>query len=448
MGETRMEEMPLPALFEQARKIHSTECDSGADQETVRKGCEILQHCEEMIGKLGLFSLNETKEDISSTNLKYLLVPFYLGELMEKIVQDDRVQILKVSQAKLKEFLSMCEAMELVPEDELDTSSGGGPNALADRRVKKIARFKRQRAAEAKILEIKERKERRGRSTKATALSSPVEAGEEDVLDDDGEEEREAWLMTISLAICKAFDLLEMLKKEEEMFSAIKERQSQVGEKEFSQALDDECVKRENWHRNAAVRAQYSKPTQPITCATFAQDVLEGRAKVSQAHEHKHQPLIFGPASLIGGNLSTERERMAAQVFQPGHRLPTMSIEEAGLKEMEMMNKWQERTAKFMQEANSSWYKDNQNWGDDDEDDDAAQEKARAWDDWKDDHPRGAGNKKLTPCGSNESLAIVFRFLTMQSGAYVALDRHCGAFEVQCQQNLVPQVKTEDWIQK
>lgn len=54
-----------------------------------------------------------------------------------------------------------------------------------------IARFKRQRAAESKLLEIKERRERRGRSTRAAALSTPVEAGEEDILDDDGEEERE-----------------------------------------------------------------------------------------------------------------------------------------------------------------------------------------------------------------------------------------------------------------
>jgi immunoglobulin-binding protein 1 len=81
-----------------------------------------------------------------------------------------------------------------------------------------------------------------------------------------------------------------------------------------------------------------------------------------------------------------------------------MSIEEAGLTEMEMMNTWQERNAKLMEEANSSWYKDNRKprpgtEEEDDEDDDAAQEKARAWDDWKDDNPRGAGNKKLTPCG-------------------------------------------------
>ncbi|KAM5557592.1 hypothetical protein ABKV19_024794 [Rosa sericea] len=359
-----------------------------------------------MISKLGLFSTNETKEDISTTNLKYIMVPYYLGELTEKVAHDDRIQIVKAAQAKLKEFVSFCEAMELVPEEELEVSRQDGPksNSMADRRAQKIARFKRQRAAESKLLEIKERKERRGRSTRASALSTPIEAGDEDVLDDDGEEEREAWFTSISLALCKAFDLLEMLKKEEEMLLAFKERQSKEGDKEFYQeVLDDRAQRAEAWHRNAAARVQYSKPAQPITCATFAQDVLEGRASVSQMHEHKHQPLIFGPASLVGGSITSERERMAAQVFQPSHRLPTMSIEEAGLKEMEIMNKWQERNVKLMEEANSSWYNDSEKPPgppqEDDEDDDAAQDKARAWDDWKDDNPRGAGNKKLTPCG-------------------------------------------------
>lgn len=400
-----MEDMSLPALFEQARKIHLAASESGVDQETLRKGCEALKRCEEMVSKLGLFSSNETKDDISTTNLKYLLVLYYLAELTEKIAQDDRIQVIKASQAKLKEFMSFCEAVELVPVEELESSVQGGPNSFADRRAKKIARFKRQRAAESKLLEIKERKERRGRSTKASALSTPVEAVEEDVSDDDGEEEREAWLTTISLAICKAFDLLEMLKKEEEMLSAIKEKQLQEGETEISQAiLDDRTKRAEAWHRDAATRVRYTIPAQPITCATFAQDVIEGRAQVSQAHEHKHQPLIFGPASLVGGNPTSERERMAAQVFQPSYRLPTMSIEEAGLREMEMMNEFQERNAKLMQEANSAWYKDNAKSRpgqeeDEDDDDDAAQEKARAWDDWRDDNPRGAGNKKLTPCG-------------------------------------------------
>jgi hypothetical protein len=32
MGEIKMEDMPLPALFEQARKIHATATEFGADQ--------------------------------------------------------------------------------------------------------------------------------------------------------------------------------------------------------------------------------------------------------------------------------------------------------------------------------------------------------------------------------------------------------------------------------
>ncbi|XP_043715966.1 PP2A regulatory subunit TAP46-like isoform X1 [Telopea speciosissima] len=404
MGEWRMEDLPLPALFEQGLKIHNMASESSVDLDTLKKGCEALQQCEEMISKLGLFSANETKDDISTTNLKYSLVPFYLGELMEKVAHKDRIQLLKISQAKLKEFISFCEAMELIPDEELQTSAQEGPASLTDHRALKIARFKRQRAAELKLQEIKERRERRGRSSKAAALSTPIEAGEEDLLDDDGEEEREAWLTAISLALCKAFDLLEMLKKEEEMLSAVKEKQLQEGDKEIDCDILDERTKRaEAWHRDAAVRAQFTRPAQPITCATFAQDVIEGRAMVSQAHEHKHQPLLFGPASLVGGRLTSERERMAAQVFQPGHRLPTMSIEEAGLREMEMMNKWQEMNARLMEEANnSSWHQEGRKPGpnnEEDEDDDAAVDKARAWDDWKDDHPRGAGNKKLTPCG-------------------------------------------------
>ncbi|KAK1398411.1 hypothetical protein POM88_008274 [Heracleum sosnowskyi] len=113
-----------------------------------------------------------------------------VAELTEKTVEGDRLQILKASLVKLKEFISFCEAMELVPEEELEASARG-PNSNVDRRAKKIARFKRQRAAESKLLEIKESKERRMRSTRASSLSTPVEAEEEDVLDYDGEEERE-----------------------------------------------------------------------------------------------------------------------------------------------------------------------------------------------------------------------------------------------------------------
>ena len=49
-----------------------------------------------------------------------------------------------------------------------------------------------------------------------------------------------------------------------------------------------------------------------------------------------------------------------------------------------------------MAQAKSAWYKDDdqrlKSGEEEDNDDDVAVEKARAWDDWKDDNPRGAGN--------------------------------------------------------
>ncbi|KAF3536053.1 hypothetical protein F2Q69_00019758 [Brassica cretica] len=221
-----------------------------------------------------------------------------------------------------------CEAMELVPDDELEASSR--------------ARFKRQKAAESRLLEIKERKERLGRSTKAATLSTPVGSGEEeeeeeeDITDDDRRRRERYSFQAIDLMLNRV--------------SAIKEQQLKNGEDEFSRdALDDRIKKAETWHRDAAARVLYSRPAQPITCAS-----------VSQGHEHKHQPMIFGPASIVNGGLSSEIERMIAQVFQPSHR-----------KEED----------------------------ENDDEDEKAVMKARAFDDWKDDNPCGAGNKKLTPCG-------------------------------------------------
>uniref|UniRef100_A0ACD5XTE7 Uncharacterized protein n=1 Tax=Avena sativa TaxID=4498 RepID=A0ACD5XTE7_AVESA len=184
-------DLPLPALFERASHLHSLASSSSLDQEGIRTGIDLLRLCDEMVSKLGLFSSNETKEDVSTANLKYLLVPYYLGEMTEQVEQEDRIPVLKASQDHLKEFISICEALELIPEDELQSSRQGQSETPANRRAQKVARFKRQKAAETKLQEIKERKERRGRSLRAAALSAPIEAGEEDDFEDDGEEERE-----------------------------------------------------------------------------------------------------------------------------------------------------------------------------------------------------------------------------------------------------------------
>ncbi|KAL8140409.1 hypothetical protein V2J09_006430, partial [Rumex salicifolius] len=82
-------------------------------------------------------------------------VPYYLGELTEKFLQDDKIQVLKASLVKLREFISFCEPLELVPQEEIETSLQGGTNVLADQRARKIARFKRQEQQSQSFLRSK-----------------------------------------------------------------------------------------------------------------------------------------------------------------------------------------------------------------------------------------------------------------------------------------------------
>lgn len=393
-GGLLQEHVPLPTLFDRALQLHSRSQDSQITADEAKKGCDVLQQCEGLIDKLGVFSSNEQKDDISTGDLKYLLVPYLRAELLEKVDTSDRLQTLKSASLLLKVFISSCERLELLPDAELSAFNQEASITAERRRATKIARFKRAKAAELKLQEIRERRERRGRSRGAAAIGSVADHGEEHTEDEFEEEEREAWLSQIALSLCKALDLLEMLKREEELLAV---KHNKNGEDVTTRAMLDERIsKAESWHKGAALKARTSKPAHPITCATFAQDVIEGRASLGQGHDHSHQPL-FGPASLVGNSITTERQRMAAQVFQPSHRLPTMSIEEAGLKEMEIMKKWTERNSQLQEEANSSWAREPKK--DNESDDEAAEYKARAWDDWKDDNPKGSGNKKLTPCG-------------------------------------------------
>ncbi|MCO5547893.1 hypothetical protein L7F22_001345 [Adiantum nelumboides] len=319
-------------------------------------------------------------------------VPYLKADFLEKAESSDRVQTIKSGSIYLKVFIASCERLDLLPDAEMSASNQEVPITAERRRATKIARFKHAKAAESKLQDIKERRERRGRSRGAAAKGSMTDHGDDHVEDEFEEEEREAWSAQIALSLCKALDLLEMLKLEEELL-AVRHENTQDGPTRAM--LDERASKAEAWHKGAASRAKVSKPAQPITCATFAQDVIEGRASLGQGHDHHHQPL-FGPASLVG-DITTERQRLTAQVFQPSHRLPTMSIEDAGLTEMKIMKEWTERNAKLQEEANSSWARETKK--DNESDDEAAEYKARAWDDWKDENPKGSGNKKLTPCG-------------------------------------------------
>jgi hypothetical protein len=74
MAEELLEAQPLPHLFEQAQQIYLLASSSQVEPIEIRKACRMLQESQAKVETLALFSANEDKEDISTADLKYLLV--------------------------------------------------------------------------------------------------------------------------------------------------------------------------------------------------------------------------------------------------------------------------------------------------------------------------------------------------------------------------------------
>lgn len=86
-------------------------------------------------------------------------------------------------------------------------------------------------------------------------------------------------------------------------------------------------------------------------------------------------------------HVESKREVLRNGVFKPSHILPTYTVEEFGEMEMVRMKAEQEHISR---NRNGKISEDN-------EIDDV--EKSRAWDDFKDDNPKGWGNSRLKPTG-------------------------------------------------
>lgn len=78
---------------------------------------------------------------------------------------------------------------------------------------------------------------------------------------------------------------------------------------------------------------------------------------------------------------------MQAQVFSPGHNMPTMTIEEFG--ELELKKMQEAERLKKQAEAEKPPEVDSDN----EELVEMKRTEAAGWDDWKDAHEKGAGNR-------------------------------------------------------
>ncbi|KZS09683.1 Immunoglobulin-binding protein 1 [Daphnia magna] len=120
----------VSALFDKGLKIYYSLCDTmdpsnSPEYQTKVKMCiHILEDATRLVSALGLFSNNENVEEVATNDLKFFLLPVLLGDLNLKLNSDDRLNILNVAEVYFQDFLQRCKdysvtGLDIPDRDEL-----------------------------------------------------------------------------------------------------------------------------------------------------------------------------------------------------------------------------------------------------------------------------------------------------------------------------------------
>lgn len=263
-------------------------------QAQVSKGFQMLTRADDLVSKLAIFSDNEILDDINTNDLKFLLIPAYLGNLTLKINSPDRRSVLDKSREYLQRFLSTCQDHALVQKQDLglmEKLQHKAPNvAASQQRDEKIARFKRERAVKQHIAQLRQQLDAVG--------------NKEDEDRDVDDVEREWVEALIELEILKALENWHAIEQEMVMvkeMEAMKEMREKTGRDVSLDEREPQQASRATWGKDKPMLSKEGRPLQPFV-------------------------------------IMNKREQLKSQVFGYGHNLPTMTIDEYLDQEMERGN--------------------------------------------------------------------------------------------------------------
>nr|XP_054752428.1 immunoglobulin-binding protein 1-like [Lytechinus pictus] len=306
-------------------------------QDKVKKGISQLEQATHMVNELGLFSRNEEIEECPTADIRYLLLPAFLGDMTLKFQDDDRLSIIQKAKAYFRDYIRRCRdygvTKEEIPEEPPEESDpiprpSGRPNLAA-----------MQSNREAKIRRYKEAKEL---NKKLTDLGDweVIERREEDV-------KREFFLLMLKKWVSTSLEQLNSIQQEIEILQHMAKMKK--GE--------NQCQDGNSTKRKEPPPKEHRKPMKPFI---LTKDALQ------------------------------------AQVFGAGYpSIPTMTIDDFYQKEIRegkiqlgSMNQPQ------MSEKEEVEAIDIRKEREIEQDDPEALRKSREWDEWKDDHKRGWGNRE------------------------------------------------------
>jgi len=272
-----------------------------------------------------LFSTNETLDDVQDHHIKYMTICAYIGLCLAELSIDREVAIKK-AKSYLQRFMDLMISYNSIERKDvkmLEMAIAGKKVASELVRETKIIAFKRERETAARIKKLTE-------------------------LGCDG---RDLAMFTIDLMIQKSIESIKSLKEEEDLLQFAKHHISPAAKAKAAPSAEESRIDlKKPTEYSGPMLSKSGKPLRPFVLTT----------------EHN------------------KREQIRKGVFQYGHNLPTMSVEEYLELEMERGN--------FL----SGGGKEPEKKQVDEDDHDALDletYKARDWDEFKDFNPAGWGNR-------------------------------------------------------
>ncbi|XP_032616932.1 immunoglobulin-binding protein 1 family member C [Hylobates moloch] len=324
----------LPELFDSSKQLLDevegvTEpTGSRIVQEKVFKGRNLLEKVAKMLSQLDLFSGNEDLEEITSTDLKYLMVPAFQGALtMKQVNPSKRLDHLQQAHEQFIKYLTQCHYCHVAKFElpQTKTNSAENHSAITSTAYPSLVAMASQRQAKIELYKQKKELEHR--------LSTIKSAMESDQADD--ERVHEYYLHHLQRWIGISLEEIESIDQEIKI----------LGEKDSS--------------REASTSNSSHQKRPPLKPFILTQNMA--RAKVFGA----------GYPSLASMTVSDWYDQQ-----QKHGVLPDQGIAKATPEEFRKATQQQEDQEK------------------EEEDDEQTLQRAREWDDWKDTHPRGYGNRQ------------------------------------------------------
>ncbi|CCL99997.1 uncharacterized protein FIBRA_02022 [Fibroporia radiculosa] len=321
--------MSLPALFRRAlnsaAKANNMPTIQDDTQELIQSALSDLKLVHSRISALALFSENELLSDIPTRDLVYLLVPFVLAEVEGRVRTADpeeRLERAERSRSLYSTFLLYLDMYEVIPESEraIYAQASMSVGDASQRRDLKIKQYQKEKEIKIRIAEIRKRRNHGSLTTDVDSnfeLISSLIPGTRlkthshttDYIDEDDEDDeaedilREAALLLLRLTCAQAHAQM----------------QSLVQEIQLLRSAPSQCV------------SQHSEDPRHVR-GRENNDLWRLDAPVLRSGPNGKGPLLdpsgkpLRPFTILPS--SSSRAQLRAEVFQPDHRLPTMTVDD------------------------------------------------------------------------------------------------------------------------